>query len=182
MKRNLSTVRAGEVQSIFIENGILYTGSWGEMQVNMFDISDASSPRYLSSVPLDGYGDGLFVKNGLLYAAFGQHLRAEKDAPREEWWGKGNGFAIWDISNPLSPKKISATFLPYTYYCINWDMWNVTLSGKYAVLSHTFNGVWVYDVSDPENPIFIDHVACKTDKPMTEMMTENCRTALNPPR
>ena len=33
--RHISTVRAGEVQSIFIENGILYTGSWGEMQVKI---------------------------------------------------------------------------------------------------------------------------------------------------
>lgn len=174
--RHISTIRAGEVQSVFIENGILYTGSWWEKQVNLIDISDAASPRLMSTVSLDGRGDGLFVKDGLLYAAFGQHLRAEPDAPTDTWWGKGNGFAIWDVKDPLHPHKLSVTFLPHRYYCTDCDTWDVTLSGRYAVLSHTFNGIWVYDVSDPTAPTLVNQVAFRIEKPMAEVITMNDRT------
>lgn len=52
-------------------------------------------------------------------------------------------------------------------------MWNVTLCDNYVVLSHTFNGVWIYDVTNPENPVLVDHTSVKSEYPMEEMIDVN---------
>ncbi|MBQ8509830.1 MAG: hypothetical protein IJ493_07990 [Clostridia bacterium] len=172
--RHISVIRAGEVQSVTVADGILYTGSWGERQVNVIDVRDLTSPKLLTTIPLEGRGDGLVVRDGLLYAAFGQHLRpASGTDPAEYGYGRGNGFAIWDVSDPASPKQLSTTTFPHRYYCCNWDMWDVTLCTHYAIISHTFNGVWIYDIADPASPKLVDHTAITTDKRPEEIITMN---------
>ena len=169
--RHVSVIRAGEVQSVCIDNGVLYTGSWGERQVNVFDISDAAKPVKLATIPLEGKGDGLTVRGGLLYAATGQHLRsADGSDPEAYGFGRGNGFVIWDVHEPERPVKLSATMLPVRYHCAFWDMWDVTLCGRYAVVSNTLIGVWVYDVSDPAAPALVDHAAIETTHAASEFI------------
>ena len=172
--RHICSIRAGEVQSMCIFDGILYTGSWIERQVNVIDISNVRSPKTLAVIPLEGRGDGLCVRDGILYAAFGQHKRpATGRDPEEEGYACGNGFAIWDVTNPSEPKQLSATLFPHRYYVCNQDFWDVTVSGNFAVVSHTFNGVWIYDITDPAYPRLVDHAAIPTGLPMGEMMTLN---------
>lgn len=171
--RHICSFRAGEVQSVFISGGILYTGSWGDRQVNVIDISNVRTPSLLAVIPLEGRGDGLYVKDGILYAAFGQHHRRNSDTPDGDGYGRGNGFAIWDVHDPAHPKQLSSTFFPYRYFCCNWDMWDITVCGNYAVVSHTFNGVWIYDITDLRAPRLVDHAAIRTDIPMAELITMN---------
>lgn len=169
--RHVSVIRAGEVQSVCIDNGVLYTGSWGERQVNVFEIKDAAKPVKLATIPLEGKGDGLTVRDGLLYAATGQHLRpADGSDPEAYGFGRGNGFVIWDVHDPANPVKVSATMLPVRYHCAFWDMWDVTLCGKYAVVSNTLIGVWIYDVSDPAAPVLMDHAAITTEHRASEFI------------
>ena len=170
--RHLSVIRAGEVQSVYIDNGILYTGSWVERQINVIDIHDVTAPRKLASIPLEGRGDGLTVKDGILYAAFGQHLRPYPGKDPEEYgYGRGNGFAIWDVSQPEKPKKLSVTLFEHRYYYCTYDFWSVTLSGHYAIVSHTLNGVWIYDVSDLTAPVLVDHIAVVTHAKPHEVLS-----------
>ena len=84
MPRHVCSIRAGEVQSMCIFDGILYTGSWIERQVNVIDISNVRSPKPLAVIPLEGRGDGLCVRDGILYAAFGQHKRPATGRDPEE--------------------------------------------------------------------------------------------------
>jgi len=158
--RHVSWVRAGEVQSIVVSDGVLYTGSWRERCVNAFDVSNVADPRLLFTLPQDGRADGVRVKDGLLYVAFGHHpASADFDDFEDDRYGRGNGFAIFDVSDLKNPRKLSSTIFPLRYYYSNYDMWSVIPCGKYAVVSHTFNGVWVYDVEDPTAPRLVDHVA-----------------------
>jgi len=160
--RHLSVIRAGEVQSICISGKYLYTGSWGDRQVNVFDVSNTAAPKKCASIPLEGRGDGLCVRNGLLCAAFGQHLRPDRgDAPETYGYGRGNGFALWDVHDPRNPKQLSATRFPIRYFAY-WDMWDAVLCGDYAVIAHTLNGVWIYNISDPKNPMLKEHIAIPT--------------------
>ncbi|MBO7761808.1 MAG: hypothetical protein J6T24_03320 [Clostridia bacterium] len=172
--RHVSSIRAGEVQSITVSGGVLYTGSWVERQVNIIDISDARAPRKLSSLPLEGRGDGLFVKDGILYAAFGHHSPpATGRDPEEEGYASGNGFSIWDVRDPSAPKALSVTHFLHRYYVTQWDLWDITVCKNFAVVSHTFNGVWIYDITDPAYPRLVDHVAIPTDIPMGELVSLN---------
>lgn len=175
--RHICAIRAGEVQSVFISGKYLYTGSWCEKEITVIDISNANNPKTITKIPLEGRADGVYVKDGILYAAFGQHKRpASGRDPKEEGYAKGNGFAIWDVRNVNAPKQLSRTFFPYKYYCCNFDMWDIKICGHYAIVSHTFNGVWVYDISDLTNPVLIDQTAFKTDVPMSEIVSMNDTT------
>ena len=57
-------------------DGMLYTGVWGTSEVVTADVRDPLRPRIVSRTPLDGYGDGLTVHDGKLFAATGHHSRA----------------------------------------------------------------------------------------------------------
>ena len=175
--RHISSVRAGEVQSVFISGSLLYTGSWAERKITIIDISNANDPKIISEVPLEGRADGLYVNDGILYAAFGQHRKpASGRDPKEKGYAKGNGFAIWDITNPTEPKQLSYTIFPYKYYCCNWDMWDIIVCGHYAILAHTFNGIWIYDISNLKNPILVEQTAFKNNTPLCDILSWNDRT------
>ncbi len=169
--RHVSNIRAGEVQSVFVSDGLLYTGAWGEHQVNILDLADLYHPKLLSSIPLTGRGDGVYVKDHILYAAFGHHRKGTD--PRNlnaPGYGEANGFEIFDVSDPTAPVRLSATLLPHRYYYCGYDMWDVTLSGHYAVLNHTFNGVYLYDVTDLSAPRLVGHIPVPTEKPYAGFM------------
>lgn len=163
--RHVGNIRAGEVQSVFVSDGILYTGSWGEMQVNIIDVRDPASPKPLSVINLSGRGDGVYVKDGVLYAAVGHHKPGNKTANHTNpCYGYGNGMEIYDVSDPREPVLLSRTMLSHRFYYHNCDMWDVVRSGRFAVLSHTYNGVYVYDVSSLTSPALVAHAAIPTDK------------------
>lgn len=172
--RHVSVIRAGEVQSIKVQNGIMYTGSWGEGEVNIFDVSCLDKPKHLSTIKTNGRTDGVFIYKNRLFVAFGHHLPpVSGKKPNEYGYGRGNGFAIYDISNPSTPKELSVTMFAHRYYCCNYDMWDINVCNNYAILSHTFNGIWIYDVSNPAIPQLCDFVGIKADKKLSELITIN---------
>ena len=105
--RHISFVRVGEVQSATVSEGILYCGVWGEMKVVAVDVTNPTYPKVLFELPLQGRGDGVCVRDGILYAATGQHARgiSGKGDPTDPAYGMGNGVECFDISNLASPKK-----------------------------------------------------------------------------
>lgn len=172
--RHVSIIRAGEVQSIKIKNGILFTGSWGEREVNIIDVRNVKRPKLLSTVKIDGRADGVYIRGNLLFVAFGHHLSPYRgESPDEYGYGRGNGFAIFDISELSRPKMLSSTLFKHRFYCYAKDMWDIQVSGKYAILSHTFNGVWIYDITNPTKPELCDYVGIKTEKKLRDFITLN---------
>lgn len=157
--RHISLLRAGEVQSVYIANGLLFTGSWGEREVVIYDIHNAQEPKFLGKAKLDGRGDGICVHNGLLYAATGHHsskVAKSLAKPQDVGYGEGNGLEIFDISNPAVPTLLSRTKLVDKYYFCNFDMWNVSVSYPYAYVNNSFNGLFVFDISNPTKPMLLE--------------------------
>jgi hypothetical protein len=63
---------------------------------------------------------------------------------------------IFRITDPTNPAFVSRMKMP-PFYRIGNDMWGVKIAGDYAFVHDTHNGLFVVDVSDPEQPYFVAH-------------------------
>lgn len=152
--RHLSTVRTGEAQSIAYHEGHLYVGVWAASEVVVVDMHDARAPRVVSRTPLDGYGDGVDVRDGVLYVATGHHSRAPHARETDPGFGHGHGLELFDLSEPAAPAFISRVKFPPLYE-IGHDMWSVTVANGRAFVADTHNGVFVVDVRDSRRPSIV---------------------------
>jgi len=150
--RHVSVVRVGESQSCVVSDGYLYVGAWDEKRVAVCDVRNPAAPKQVATIRLHGRGDGLCVKNGVLYAVFGHHQPGAARTLDDPRYGSGNGMDLFDVSDPANPKQLSRVQFAWRYY-YGWpDSWRVKLSLPYAYLYHTHNGVFILDVSDPKAP------------------------------
>ncbi len=165
--RHVSVIYSGEAQSCEIIDGLLYAGCWANREVQVFDVSNPANPRNIVNIPLTGQGDGIKIKDGILYAATGHHSPGySSTSPKGALsWGYGNGMDIFDVSDIKngSYTYLSTVRIDGTFYKLGDDYWTVELSErngtKYAYLSNTFNGIFVYDVTNPESPIRLSHIS-----------------------
>lgn len=173
-KANIYT--GGEVQSCVVYKNILYCGVWGELGVYMYDLTEletaTSDIAMKGKVVCNGKGDGLTVTEigGRIYvfAATGHHSYAagfDTDTELSHQnlpYGQGNGMDIFDVTDPSNPKHVSTSKIDGRYYYSLHDFWETEVSyanGKYyAYLVNTYNGVYVYDVTDPEAPVRLAHI------------------------
>lgn len=144
-----------EYQDCYAENGVLYIGIYENKRVDVYDIHDFSDIRLLSSIDLYACGQGLKVRDGILYAATGlfQGNTNHGSTINEYGKGAGNGLEIYDVSDPANPQFLSRTSLDgrmFSYSGI--DDWGVELSGNFALVSGMGCGLYVYNVSDPACP------------------------------
>jgi len=149
---HVSVARVGEAQSCVVSDGYLYAGAWEECRVAICDVRNPAKPKQVAEVELNGRGDGLWVEEGILYAAYGHHQPGSEMSLDDPRYGNGNGMEIYDVSNPAQPKHLSRVQFAWRYYGGWPDTWRVKLSFPYAYLYHTHNGVFVLDVSNPKQP------------------------------
>ena len=140
---HIGIIRNGEIQSATVADGILYGGAWGEMKVIVVDVHDVSNPIPLSEIPLMGRGDGVHVKDGILYAATGQHARGLLNVTdrNDPAFGMGNGIETFDVHDPSHPKRLNSKFLGKGY-CMSVDMWEPAIYGDTLVVNNSILGVF----------------------------------------
>ncbi len=155
--RHLSTIRTGEAQSVAYRDGMLYVGVWGTSELVTADVRDTLRPRIVSRVPLDGYGDGVAVHGGRLFAATGHHSRAPHGKPGDPGHGNGHGLEIFSLADPASPQFLGRVKFP-RFYDIGNDMWDVQVAGTTAFVGDTHNGLFAVDAGDPAAPRIIARV------------------------
>lgn len=152
---HLGIARTGEAQSVVARNGFLYAGVWGTSEVVAVDVHNPRHPQITARVPLDGYGDGVDVRAGRLYVATGHHSRLQpRGKEGDPGFGHGHGLEIFSLADPAKPTFLARIKMPPLYE-MGMDMWSVTATDKYAFLADTYNGVFVIDASDPENPAVV---------------------------
>ncbi len=151
-----SYISIGECQDVAFYNGYLYCGCWGWCAIEVVDVRDPDSPKWVTELTLSGRGDVIAIADGILYAATGHYFRNQSLGT--EGYGLGNGMDIFDLSDPAKPKKISVARSDGACYVGSPDLWRVTLSRNYAFLSDCFCGLYVYDITKPTLPERIAHI------------------------
>jgi hypothetical protein len=157
--RHLSTIRVGEAQSVAARDGYLYAGVWGTRELVVCDVRNPRRPVRAGRADLDGFGDGVTLRGGLCFVATGHHSRVPgggRPQPNQPGYGAGHGLEIFDIGTPAQPRFLARVKMPARYR-IFMDMWGVKVSGRYAFVHDTYNGMFVVDVSDPSHPRFAGH-------------------------
>ncbi len=152
---HISVSRTGVSQSVTYSNGFMYVGVWGEMMVVVVDVRDPWNPVITDKLRLDGYGDGVAVYDGHLYAATGQHSRAKPDdKPGDPGFGAGHGLEIYSLIDPARPRLVSRTKFPKEYHTDS-HLWSVRVANDHAFVADNYNGLFVLNVSDPAGPTFV---------------------------
>jgi hypothetical protein len=123
---------------VAISDGYAYVAD-GLSGLQIFDISEPSSPALVASLDTPGYAEGVFVHGDYAYVA---------DGP--------GGLQVIDISAPVAPA--------YTGGCATQGFaYGVAVKGNYAYIGGGAGGLQVIDVSDPRLPRWIgSYDVCST--------------------
>lgn len=145
---HLTLYRTHEAQSAYCSGKILALGEWGNSSVLLLNVSDPGNPVELAKIKLDGFGDGVFIQDRILYAATGHHSRK---GSREMRHGAGHGVELFDISNPKKPQRLGGVKFP-KFYSIGNDFWSLRPARKWLAVADTHNGMFLVDAQDRKNP------------------------------
>ena len=173
--KHISQVRTAEAQSVVYNNGMLYVGDWGIGKLTIIDVRDLRNPEIVSRSNLDGFGDGLFVKDNLCFCSTGHN---SKSGPKEDREGRGRGVEIFDVSDVKNPKKLDVFKFPRFLRRDN-DYWTVRVCGTTMFCVDSHNGFYVIDASDPTNMKGIGNVQLpppvyKWKVPEERMLKNDC--------
>jgi len=148
--RHINTYRTDESQSVLYRDKVLFSGDWARGEVTVLDVSDLNAIKPISIIQLDGNGDGIFLRDNVLFASTGWH---KKSGPENEHYANGNGLDIFDISDLRAPVRLSSVKFP-KFYMGPSDFWTPRVTGNYCIASNTANGLFLLDISDLKNPKF----------------------------
>lgn len=163
--KHISSILAGEAQSVFVSGQYLYVGAWVEREVMIFDITDPARPEKCGSCLLDGYGDGLFVRQDICFAATGHHARRLHNRWKyldydfvvaemfEDGYGCGHGLELFDVTDTDNPSLLSRLKAPPQFLSNN-DLWDVSVQDGYAYWADAYAGMFVINVTNPHKPAY----------------------------
>ncbi len=164
----LSSFLAGEAQSVTLDGGYAYAGDWMNRRVHVVDVRDPRHPQEVSNFQVDGFADGVFVRDGLCLVASGHHSARLKNRTEyqnypyttpemfENGYGTGHGLTLYDVTLPDSPEYLSEVKFPPLFVSGN-DTWLVNASNQFAYVADTYNGCFVVDIHDVLAPRIIGH-------------------------
>lgn len=141
-----------EYQDCCVDGNNLYVGVYYDKRVDIFDISDISKASKISEIDLDGSGQGVYVEDGILYAATALDSPTSTGELYDYGKGTGNGLEIYDVTTAEDPVHLSTVKTDGRLSINTNDVWDIVVSHGYAFLSNMFGGVYVYDVTNPKAP------------------------------
>lgn len=141
-----------EYQDCYVNEGYLYVGVYANKRVDIYDVRDLSKIQRVSTIKLDGAGQGLVVRNGILYAATGRNDNSHTaESSADYGYGLGNGFEVYDVTNIEKPVLIGKEKIDGRNSLYPVDVWDVAVNGDYAFVSLMNGGLYIYDISEMSN-------------------------------
>ncbi len=139
------TLAGGYVHDVFVQDNIAYCSS-GNDGFYIFDFTNASSPTLLASLPTGAYNHSSWI-----YDNGNKFIYAEESTGRD--------LGIIDVSDMNNGNlTILNTFkFPLITSDNNITYHNPFMIGDYAIVSSYMDGVTIFDISDPDNPVRVAH-------------------------
>ena len=127
-----SVITGNNPWTVYVQGKYAYVANTGSNTLQIFDVSNPSSPTQVGSVATGSYPKSLYVQGRYAYVAN----------------YSSSTLQIFDISNPSSPTSVSTTSTgagsnPYSVY----------VQGRYAyVANYSSNTMQIFDISNPSSP------------------------------
>lgn len=171
--KHIAQVRTAEAQSVAYRDGMLYIGDWAVGKLTIADVGDLRHPKVVAQGTLDGFGDGVFLKDNLCFCSTGHDA---KSGPAEARPGNGRGVEIFDVSDTTNPKKLGGFKFPRFLPRDN-DYWTCRVCGNTLFCVDSHNGFYMIDVSDPASMKGLGHL--RLPPPVTKWKVSDDRKLSN---
>ncbi len=187
--RFLGSFPCGEAQSVWLYDRIAVISDWMSKEYGIFDISDPTDVKKLSTFAVDGFADGVCVieRDGrrIAMCGTGHHAARLKNRVKYknytfttpemllEGWGCGHGVELYDITDPELPAYLSTLKTPPHFGGL--DTWRVFSDGKHAYFTDSMGGIFEIDLSDLMQPRFAHHFRLppkEEQKPLPSVQTQ----------
>ena len=129
----------GYIHDIYVENNIGYLNA-GDNGLFIVDFSNLENPTILGS--LTDYPDKGYNHSGWLNNSGNTYIFADEN--------HGYEMKICDVTNP-NEISVNTTFL--SGVDPNSMAHNLIIKDNYVYVSHYHDGLWIWDISNPSNPV-----------------------------
>lgn len=154
----------GECIDCCINDGYLYISNWNLKMISVYDVSNPNEPQKVNQISTDGNPYGCLVRESNLIIATGHHSASNYGSKEDGGYGAGHGMEIYDVTNPLEIKWKSTVKADGRLYYRALDNWGVYANGNYVYMSSTYSGIYVYDITNVNNPKRILKIAFRVNK------------------
>lgn len=164
---HITIIKTEESQSVFYQDGYLYSGEWHSGTISVFDCRDLSKLKIVNTPELCGYGDGLWAVGDRLYASTGHH---HLNSISKEQDGDGHGIEVFNIADRANPKSISRAEFD-VFYNIGNDFWMPRPSGKGNTVfcADCWNGAYAVDFTKENRPKIISRITTPNNQAVTSI-------------
>lgn len=145
-----------EYQNCCVHDGVLYVAVYNECKIIRYDVSDPYNVRYIDEITPDGKPYAVAVEDGYLYTSIAVSDPSKKNSGYLGY-GLSNGFSIYEIADNRSLNKVSTTCLDGRFNAGAFDIYGLKVQDNIVYLSHTYNGIYTFDVTNPKAPVRLSH-------------------------
>lgn len=144
-----------QYKSCFVDGDYLYVSAYNTNCIDIYDISNLYSPKYLSQIKTGGICINMTVADDVLYAATGDCSSSEISSASYLDINAGSGMEIYDVSDKTVPIHLSTVKPQGTGSSVYNVVCDIQVIGNYAYFTDTFKGLYIYDISDLKHPVCI---------------------------
>ncbi len=164
-----------ENQFCTVNNGVLYVGVYNECIIKAYDVTNPYNPILLYNVTAPGKVYGIDNEGGYLYTTITLYNGKNKMEN-----GVMNGFAVYKLMSDSAPELITVVRLDGRSSSEYSDIYLIDARGDKLYLSHTYNGLYIYDITNPVMPERILNVRVPVYSYDSMFRTNTSSTAMYP--
>ena len=132
----------GEIHDVYVKNNIAYLNAGWDSRFYIVDFSNINSPQTLGV--FDNYTDPGYNHSGWLTEDGNTYVFADEN--------HGSKIKICDVSNPSEIDEKATLLSDVDSTSIAH---NLIIKNNLLYVSHYYDGLWIWDISDPENPTYV---------------------------
>lgn len=141
-----------ECYRVTVNNNTLFISCWATGEVELYDISTINSPRKINVAKVDGRCGETYIWENYMFVVTGYSAMNLNEKVGQPGYGTGNGVTIYDISDQKNLKWMSTVKADGSLFHSGFDDWSVCVNENILYFTNSYNGLFIYDVSDLNAP------------------------------